>query len=307
MNISIILKEEIRKLINERKIITFNNDTYPNFGWCVILAGGGGSGKGYALNHNIPIDGKVINVDDFKSLYIKMKQDLEIDGEKYNSLNPQHVAYVHKQVSDNKYKDKYINNLLNKDAHQEERLPNIILDMTGKNPKYTVLKIAEKAKNVGYKICLVWVVANRHEAILRNLMRSRRIPDNVLHKIHNSLAETMPPFLRDSNTPKVINDAWLLFNSTENIEQSDLSGDEAKNCAIKLKTSPNGFIIDNDTNERLLRYLGKQEEDYNNLKTYLSSDEIINKYGKPRYDKNGNFNGYNFDRTQFKGNKNFYK
>ena len=41
-----IIKECIHEIINEDKVVKFNNKVYPNFGWCVIMAGGGGSGKG---------------------------------------------------------------------------------------------------------------------------------------------------------------------------------------------------------------------------------------------------------------------
>lgn len=305
MNINEIITNEIQKVINEKRVVTFSNNVYPNFGWCVILSGGGGSGKGYALNHSVPIDGKVINVDDFKKLYVKMHGN-NINGEKYNSLNPDHVNYIHRQVRNARFKGKYINNIMNDKTHDIERLPNIILDMTGRNPKEDIVDIARQAKRIGYKVSLVWVIANRHEAILRNLMRDRRVPDNVLHKIHNELASKMPSFITDYRTPTIINEIWLLFNSTEGIEFSDLSGKEAKNCAVKLIKSNNGFNIPDSVWQRLKRYLGKNESNYDDLKTYMSSDEIINKYGTPKYDDNGNINGYTFDRTQFK-NKNFYK
>lgn len=45
-------------IVQENKIVTFGNKTYPQFGWCVFLAGSGGSGKGEALNRLVPINGK---------------------------------------------------------------------------------------------------------------------------------------------------------------------------------------------------------------------------------------------------------
>ena len=59
-------------LLDENKVIAFSGDkVYPRFGWCVILSGGTGSGKGFVINKQLPIDGKVMNVDHYNKLYFQ--------------------------------------------------------------------------------------------------------------------------------------------------------------------------------------------------------------------------------------------
>lgn len=60
-----ILFENTQPLM-EDKVVKFNGQTYPKFGWAVILMGGGGSGKGSAFKKLVPIDGKYMNIDDLK-------------------------------------------------------------------------------------------------------------------------------------------------------------------------------------------------------------------------------------------------
>lgn len=57
---------ENKQPLNEDKIVKFGGQTFPKFGWCVILMGGGGSGKGTAFNSLIPVEGAYLNVDDLK-------------------------------------------------------------------------------------------------------------------------------------------------------------------------------------------------------------------------------------------------
>lgn len=123
-------KSEIRQLVNEcisrlkedyklteNRVVTFGRKTYPQFGWCVFLSGGSGVGKGYTLNNLIPINGKVINVDHWKKTFAKMNN---ID---YDSHDTEQVSQLHKAVADKGYKEKYINNLFNPQAHNSKDRP----------------------------------------------------------------------------------------------------------------------------------------------------------------------------------------
>lgn len=60
-----IIFENKQRLV-EDKVVKFGGQTFPKFGWCVILMGGGGSGKGTAFNSLIPIEGAYLNVDNLK-------------------------------------------------------------------------------------------------------------------------------------------------------------------------------------------------------------------------------------------------
>ncbi len=60
-----IIKENTQ-ILTEDKVVKFNGEMFPKFGWAVILMGGGGSGKGSAYKKLIPIEGKYMNIDDLK-------------------------------------------------------------------------------------------------------------------------------------------------------------------------------------------------------------------------------------------------
>ena len=55
----------------EDKVTKFGGEVFPKFGWCCILAGGSGSGKGYTLKNYIPIEGRMFDPDAVKEKTIK--------------------------------------------------------------------------------------------------------------------------------------------------------------------------------------------------------------------------------------------
>ena len=57
---------ENKQPLNEDKVVKFCGQTFPKFGWAIILMGGGGSGKSTVFNRLVPIEGKYVNVDDLK-------------------------------------------------------------------------------------------------------------------------------------------------------------------------------------------------------------------------------------------------
>lgn len=312
-----IISECINRVINENRVVTFNGRTYPHNGWCVILSGGPGSGKGFVNNFQLPIDGKTINVDDFKEMFVKMNGN-KINGEDYDSRNPEHVSYVHSKVKEKDWKGKWTNSLMNPETHSPDRLPNIIFDMTGKKPNKNVINIVKQAKSVGYNTMLVWVVSNRCESMIRNLQRKRRVKDVILHDIHNSLAREMPPFLNSPQSVEFLDDAWLVFGSTEDLHQPEFTEEEKKSVSVRLTKGSDGFKMDDATHERLMRYLGKIETNPEDPEVYISSDEILDRYGervnrrmtKPNWSdltspKSKEVNGLRINRTEIPDN--FYK
>ena len=136
------------------------------FNNALILAGGAGSGKGFALGKIIDFQGKTFDVDRLKELYIKVsKKDKERfyndvkellpkirDKKGYENTfkdfkkeslypdeldlkNPAHVAILHELIKskglDDKQRDVFLNNLT---ANSENR-PNVIFDNTSKSIK----------------------------------------------------------------------------------------------------------------------------------------------------------------------------
>ena len=63
------------KQLYENKYVTPGDVADPKFGWCIIMAGGPGCGKGWCIDHKLLVQGKHFDVDKFKSMYIKMQKD----------------------------------------------------------------------------------------------------------------------------------------------------------------------------------------------------------------------------------------
>ena len=68
-----MIRLKIESSLNENKVVTFNGETFPKYGWAVVLAGGPGSGKGFS-KEAICIDAKSFDVDELKKRYIKATQ-----------------------------------------------------------------------------------------------------------------------------------------------------------------------------------------------------------------------------------------
>lgn len=289
-----VLKSKYR--ITENRMVTLNGKSYPNFGWCIIFGGSGGSGKGHIIKNILMASGKVINVDHWKTYYAKM------NGMNYDSHNAKQVSYIHDKISKRNWKKKVMSNIMNPQTHDKDRLPNIIIDMTAKSPYNDVFDIAEDAQELGYNTAFVWAVATRHESIIRNIERTRRIPDSVLHNAYNEIMINVPNFLQSNYAGECLDDAWIVFSSSLDIHKSDLDGDEKKTAAVRLQRGEKGFIIDKPTMDRLIEYLGEKEMNPDNPSTFLSSDEVISKYGTKTKDGE-----YKIDREKLGNEKKLYR
>ena len=251
------LNEET-ETIAEASVVTFGGKTFPKNGWCVILAGGPGSGKGYQQDNSIMIDAKVFDVDKLKSLYVKAAKAGKINDKKdYDFRKPEDVSALHKIVDGKKY-DK---NIKHNFFANNEKLPNVIFDITGKN----VAKIkqrCEKVKKIGYKTSLVWVVSNRDVALVQNLTRPRVVPQNVFHKIHNAILANLPDFIK-TDAANYFDECWILFGSTKKLPKNMTPEEEKElhdNKAFKLAKKGDGFEISDELSNRLYDILGEMEE-----------------------------------------------
>ena len=74
--------KDIRSFILEKKAVNFGS-AKSNYGQCVILAGGPGSGKGFIKDNKILGSFKSVDVDEMKKMYIKLQNAGKID-DKYN-------------------------------------------------------------------------------------------------------------------------------------------------------------------------------------------------------------------------------
>lgn len=261
--------------INEAKVVTFDGKVNPNFGHAVIMAGGAGSGKGFALKNVIMLQGKTFDVDELKQLYVKGAKSGIFDDERngdYNFKNPEDVSLLHQKVKDLKLKDKREETFFK--SVMSDKLPNIIFDITG-DEESKITNIAKMCKTIGYKVSLVWVVANREEAFIRNMSRDRVVPDTIFHSTHNNVKSSVFSFL-ECQGAKFCDYAWIVFSSGANAKE--LSAEEKKaleqNRVIALEKKGTKFVVPDKVYRKVMVVTGRNEVDPNAPKNYLSQDDF---------------------------------
>jgi len=176
----------------EEKLIMYNQG--KRYGQIVFLAGGAGSGKGFAISNFMEKEKfKVRDVDEWKKAFMKIAdaQDKypEIKGLKLS--NPRDVAKIHMFVKKLGIKEKSIDLML-ADANSRQ-LPNIMFDITMKDandidqymPK--LIKAGYDAKNIH----LTWVLTNYAVAIVNNQNRPRVVADDIMLLSHEGAATSM--------------------------------------------------------------------------------------------------------------------
>lgn len=248
-----------------------------------------------------------MDVDKLKTLYTKavksnktsLGRNPEITKRDFDFKNPEDVEELH--MLSKRYdaaQRKLVTNgafTVPNRGEGEDRLTNITFDITGKNPDET-LDICRVVKELGYKICYVWVITNRQEAMIRNVSRSRVVGDDIFHAIHNAVNEAVPKFLQ-SREATIIDDAWLVFSSTEHAGASSEEMDAlVKKRAIELDKTPNGFNISTKLMHRILATVGNPEIMTQGgvdkeRRRYLSQDDVIRSLKDQGYDpsKSGSY------------------
>jgi len=216
------LAEEAEALLE--KLITFGGKAYPKFGNIVIMAGGAGSGKGFVLGKLVGIEGKVLDVDELKTLASKtpaiikrVKSELGVDlPDLAKSLkDPENVGKLHSIMGDYLQLDKRREKALYTSilAADPERKPNIIFDVTLKDlPKLE--KIAREAAMLGYdkkNIHIVWVVNDIEVAQQQNKARARTVPSEILVNTHRGAANTMGDIINMGTRLKKYMDGDIVF------------------------------------------------------------------------------------------------
>ena len=212
--------EEITEDILNEKLITYGNR--KPYGQIVFMAGGAGSGKGFAISNFVDSASfKIRDVDEMKKQIqilnrlgkldirsilkkygrnIKLKdldliRKIEKDGYKlqnFNLKNPDHVYALHILVKAIGIKDTSLEKLL-LGKNNPETLPNILFDITAKDIS-DITSILPKLKQVGYKpenVHLTWVLTNYVTAMYNNKNRARMVPEDILLKTHEGASNTI--------------------------------------------------------------------------------------------------------------------
>ena len=168
-----------------RKLIVYGGG--KKYGQIVFLAGGAGSGKGFASEKFMQKDlFKVRDVDEWKKAFIKLSSEMkrysELKG--LNLRNPDDVFKLHMAVKKMGIKGRSLQLLL-RDV-RPDRLPNIMFDITFKDTD-EIDEAMPMLLRAGYQprdIHITWVLTNYHIAVKQNKERDRVVPDDIMIATH---------------------------------------------------------------------------------------------------------------------------
>ena len=201
----------------EEKLILYQQG--KRYGQIVFLAGGAGSGKGFAIKNFMEGEKfKIRDVDEWKKAFMKMAdlQDKFPEIKGLNLKNPKDVYKMHMFVKKSGIKDKSLDLLL-KDANSAT-LPNIMFDITMKDAS-DIGDIIPKLKEAGYdsnNIHLTWVLTNYAVAIVNNRNRERVVPEDIMLLSHEGAAKNMYNVVK-GKLPKGLNGGVrVVLNNREN-------------------------------------------------------------------------------------------
>jgi len=274
------IKKLIMEVINEEqldeKLITYNNRA--PYGQVVFLAGGAGSGKGFAGSNFLDSAGfKVRDVDEMKKNLQKLnrlgKIDVDTIIKKYgkrikpkdmeeiqkvfntelprggkqtlrnlNLKNSDHVSVLHNLVKAMGIKDNSLINMLAA-TNNPETLPNIMFDITAKDLS-DITEVLPMLKKAGYdskNVHLTWILTKYEVAVENNKERERMVPANILLKTHEGASKTMWQLLTNA-LPKGLNGRIdVILNNKENtVYYKWPSGKKMKRTQNKVSTSVTG-------------------------------------------------------------------
>ena len=201
----------------EEKLIMYNQG--KRYGQIVFLAGGAGSGKGFAIANFMEKEKfKVRDVDEWKKAFMKIADTQEkypeIKGLKLK--NPKDVLKIHAFVKKLGIKEKSIDLML-ADANSRH-LPNIMFDITMKDAN-DIEQYMPKLLEAGYdpkNIHLTWVLTNYAVAIVNNRNRARVVHDDIMLSSHVGAAKSMYEVIK-GKLPRGLNGAVrVILNNREN-------------------------------------------------------------------------------------------
>ena len=239
------MMKDYRAMELVEKQILYNNGA--RYGQIVFLAGGAGSGKGFAIKHFMQGEEfKIRDVDELKIAFQKLddlgkfstKDLLDKYGDKINErdkdliqkevldkglkmseLNlktPTHVYILHVLVRATGAKDKTLDLMLA--GAEKGQLPNILFDSTFKDVEdmEKVLPLLLKAGYEPKNIHLTWVLTNYQIAIKNNKSRSRVVPEDILLATHKGAAETVYNLINTGLPADVNGGIYVILNNPEN-------------------------------------------------------------------------------------------
>jgi hypothetical protein len=227
------------------KQILYNNGA--KYGQIVFLAGGAGSGKGFAVQHFMQgSEFKIRDVDELKIAFQKLdalgkfttqnlldkygdkisdtdkdliKKELIDKNLKMGQLDlktPTHVYILHVLVRATDVKNKTLDLMLA--GAEKGQLPNLIFDSTFKEVE-DMTSVLPKLFAAGYEpknIHVSWVLTNYQIAIKNNKSRARVVPEDILLATHAGAAQTVYNLVTTAMPPSVQGGVYVILNNPEN-------------------------------------------------------------------------------------------
>jgi len=227
------------------KLIVYNGG--KKYGQVVFLAGGAGSGKGFAINNFMEGEKfKVRDVDEMKIAFQKLDelQKFTLDAllKKYgdkidasemqiiqktvidkgfslkdlNLKTPEHVFALHILIRATGAKNKTLDMIL--DSAKQGVLPNLLFDSTfadmGDMDTYIPMltKVGYDTKNIH----VTWVLTNYEIAIQNNAKRNRVVPQDILLKTHKGAAKTVMQLVKTGFPREVDGGVYVVLNNPQN-------------------------------------------------------------------------------------------
>lgn len=218
------------------KLVVFGGGA--KYGQIVFMAGGAGSGKGFASKTFMESEKfKIRDVDEWKKAYLELSKLKNINPELKNLdlKKSKDVFELHMFVKSKKTKDNTLDMLL-KDV-RADRLPNIMFDITAKEMK-DFEEVIPRLIETGYdpkNIHLAWVLTDFKVAYKANLTRDRVVPADVFLETHQGAAKTMQALIDAKKMPSGADGRFVVIMNNRNNTISFNTGDVYKGKKVDLK------------------------------------------------------------------------
>ena len=217
----------------EEKLIVYGGG--KKYGQIVFLAGGAGSGKGFASEKFMQKElFKVRDVDEWKKAFIRLSSEMkrysELKG--LNLRNPDDVFKLHMAVKKMGIKGRSLQLLL-RDV-RPDRLPNIMFDITFKDTD-EIDEAMPMLLRAGYQprdIHITWVLTNYHIAVKQNKERDRVVPDDIMIATHTGAATSMYNVIKGNLPRGVDGQVNIVLNNKNNtikFKSSDFADKKVEN------------------------------------------------------------------------------
>jgi len=216
----------IERMLREKQILFHGGADYSQ---AVFLAGGAGSGKGFASNQFMQGEKfRRFDVDRWKEDFLELADKTERYPEisDLDLQNPDDVSRLHHFVKDKGIHNRFVNNVLRN--NDQGRLPNVMFDVTLKevDKLNTFLPLLQQSGYPAKNIHLVWVLTDYQIAVKRNRDRPRIVPEDILLQTHEGAAGTVTRLV-DRGLPQGMDGAVhaILNNPEHTVVHTDEDGE----------------------------------------------------------------------------------